>query len=535
MNAKPTWTVLVTDPLAEDGLRTLTGEPAFDVRVRPGLTGPDLLAEVASAHALLVRSGTRVTAEVLEAGKRLRVVGRAGTGVDNIDVPAATRRGVVVMNTPGGNSVAACEHTFALLLALLRNIPAAAADLARGNWNRKAFLGHQLEGKVLGLVGFGRIGREVAIRARAFGMQVLVADPFVTEALVREREARLVAFPELLAQADVVSLHVPISPETRNLMNAQTLAAMKPGSVLVNCARGGLVDEAALVAALDSGHLHGAALDVFAQEPPGPGVTTHPRIVCTPHLGASTEEAQQNVALEIARQVRSFLLDGEVRNAVNMPSLSAELYAQVRPHLDLAERLGALAGQIAGAPFTGLTVVLRGESTALPRAPAVSAALVGALGTARGGSVVNYVNARLVASELGMEIQETAVEESGDHAGLLEVSVRGADRACTVAGWVTAAGTPRLARWEGLGLDAPAGGDLLVLRNPDVPGVVGSIGTVLGEAGVNIAHIAWGRDQGVGEAFTVIHLDAPIPEALLAAIRKHPKVFWAEAVTLPPC
>ncbi len=527
------WIILVTDPLAEDGLSVLSAEPRFEVRMQTGVKGKKLLEAVKDVHALLVRSGTQVTEEVLEAASRLKVVGRAGSGVDNIDVPAATRRGVAVMNTPGGNSVAACEHTFALLLALLRNVPSASADLAAGNWNRKQYMGRQLQGKTLGLIGFGRIGREVASRARAFGMEVLVADPFVNEALVRDWESKLVELPELLAASDVVSLHVPLTDETRNIINEQTMRSMKPGAILINCARGGLVDEKALVKVLDEGHLAGAALDVFAEEPPGPEIATHDRILCTPHLGASTEEAQRSVAEQIAEQVHAYLLEGEVRNAVNMPSLSAEVYERVKPYLDLVERLGSMAAQIAGSPFKKVNVIFRGDTTSLPRSPVVSAALVGLLGSVEGGSVVNYVNARPTATELEIEVEEKATDESGDHAGMIEVLVQGEDRSCSVAGWVTATGNPRLARWEGLGVDAPPHGDILVLRNPDVPGVVGAIGVVLGEAGVNIAHIAWGRDQDSGEALTVINLDAPVTEELLETIRKHPHVLWAKSVSLP--
>jgi len=530
-----TWIVVVTDPLAPEGLEVFAALPRFDVRVRTGLKGEALRAELAPAHALVVRSGTQVTAALLEAAPNLRVVGRAGTGVDNIDVPAATRRGIVVMNTPGGNSIAACEQTFALILSLFRNVPAAAAHLAGGGWDRKRFTGRQLAGKTLGLLGFGRIGREVAVRARAFGMDVLVVDPFVTDAVAREWEAHLVERDELLARADVVSLHLPLTEETRNGVDAGVLARMKPGAVLVNCARGGLVDETALLEALDSGRLGGAALDVFADEPPtGSPLLNHSKVVCTPHLGASTQEAQRDVAWEVAGQIRDFLLHGEVRNAVNMPALSAEAYEQVRPYLDLSERLGALAGQIVGGSFRSLRVVFRGDSTTLPRAPVVTAALVGLLGSGKGGSGVNYVNARMAASELGLLVEEAAVDESGDQPGLVEVAVQGVARSSSVAGWVTAARNPRLARWEGLGLDAPPAGDILVLRNPDVPGVVGAIGTLLGDAGLNIAHIAWGRDPASREAFTLINLDSPIRGELLETIRRHPKVLWAEAVTLPP-
>ena len=534
MERSERYVILVTDSLAPEGLAVLAAEPAFDLRVRPGVTGDDLLREVAEAHALLVRSGTRVTAEVLAAAPKLRVVGRAGTGVDNIDVPAATRSGVAVMNTPGGNSIAATEHTLALMLALFRNVPAAHRDLAEGNWSRKRYLGRELQGKVLGLVGFGRIGREVGARARSFGMSVLAADPFVTEPLAAEHDARRVELPELLARADVVSLHSPLTAETRHLIGEAELAAMKPTAVLVNCARGGLIDETALHAALESGALAGAALDVFEAEPPtGNPLIGHPKVVATPHLGASTEEAQEQVAVLVAGQVRDFFLGGEVRNAVNLPALSAELYAQVRPYLELSERLGSLAAQIAGAPFTRAVAHFRGDCTELPRTPVVSAVLVGLLGTVRGGGGVNYVNARLTAAELGITVEDRASGEAGDHAGLIEVSVEGAVRSAVVAGVVTAAGNLRLARWEGLGLDAPATGDILILSNPDVPGVVGAIGTLLGDAGVNIAHIAWGRDPGIGEAYTLLNLDSPMSDTVLESLRRHPKVNWAERVRLP--
>lgn len=527
------WRILVTDPLAQEGLQVLSDDPRCEVVLKPGLTGDALRGELARADALLVRSGTQVTAELLESTDRLRVVGRAGTGVDNIDVDAATARGVVVMNTPGGNSVAATELTFALLLALMRNVPRASQDLQAGNWNRKQFVGHQLDGHTLGLLGFGRIGREVAHRASAFGMRVLVDDPFVTDALVREWNGKLVDRATLLAESDVVSLHLPLTEETRHCIDREAIAAMKQGAVLVNCARGGLVDETALHEALESGHLAGAAFDVFETEPPrNSPLVGHPRVVTTPHLGASTAEAQLNVAAQIAEQVLAYLRDGEVRNAVNMPSLSAELYAQVRPYLDLARRLGALAGRIAGAPYRNLEVVFRGECAELPRAPVTSAALVGLLGTAPAGSGVNYVNARLRAQAIGLQVEERAREDAGDQTGLIEISVTGSERSATVAGWVTAAGRLRLARWDGLGLDAPPEGEILVLRNPDVPGVVGAIGSLLGGAGINIAHIAWGRDAESREALTLICVDAPIPPELLERIAGDGNVLWAKAVSL---
>ena len=528
------YVILITDPLAQEGINIFQAERQFEVRVKTGLKGQALKDEISQAHALVVRSGTQVTADLLQSAPNLKIIGRAGTGVDNIDVPAATKHGIVVVNTPGGNSTAACEHTFALLLALLRNIPEATKHLAEGGWDRKRFTGHQLAGKTLGLIGFGRIGKEVASRARAFGMQILVADPFVTESLAKEWEARLVDKDTLLQNADIVSLHVPLTPETRNLIDSEAIKKMKTGAIVINCARGGLIDEAALKTALDDNKLAGAALDVFEKEPPeNSPLLKHPKLVATPHLGASTEEAQRDVAGEVAEQIRDYLLKGEVRNAVNMPSLSAEAYAQVKPCLDLAERLGSLAGQIVGGSFKRLEIVFRGEAETLPRTPVVSAALVGLLASAKGGSMVNYVNARLAASEAGLEIKDTAVKDSGDQSGLVEIIVQSSEATCSVAGWITAGGKPRLARWEGLGLDAPPAGDILVLRNPDVPGVVGAIGTLLGEAKVNIAHIAWGRDATKKEAFTLINLDNAVTPDLLATICKHPKVLWAKAIRLP--
>ncbi len=527
--------ILITDPLARDGLDVLSAVPGFEVRVRPGLSPEDLVGEVAAADALLVRSGTRVTAEVIAAAPALRVIGRAGTGVDNIDVPAATRRGMVVMNTPGGNAVAACEQTFALLLALFRRLPDAVADLRAGHWNRKRFVGRQLSDKVLGVVGFGRIGREVASRARAFGMSVIVFDPFVDDALARDREARCVDLDGLLAEADVVTLHLPLNDETRHVIDAAALSRMKRDAVLVNCARGGLVDEDALLAALDEDRLAGAALDVFETEPAaGNPLVGHPRVVATPHLGASTEEAQQSLAVDLARQVRDFLLNGDVRHAVNMPALSAESREVVRPYLDLGERLGRLAACVLPGGVRGATVTFRGDCRDLPRAPVVSAALVGLLGAGRGGSAVNYVNARLVAGETGLAVEERSVETAGDHAGLIEVAVTGPEGSATVAGGVTAGGNLRLARWDGLALDAPPSGHMLLLRNPDVPGVVGVVGTLLGEAGLNIAHISWGRDQAAGRAVTLINLDQRVPDDVFDRIRGHEKVLWAARIELPP-
>ena len=528
-----TWKILATDPLADEGLSLLVEHPEFELVNKPGLTEDELLQAISDAHALLVRSGTKATAKAIQAGKKLRLIGRAGTGVDNIDIDAATKHGIVVMNTPGGNSVAAAEHTFALLLALMRQISPAHSELLSGQWTRKQHMGGQLQGRSLGLVGFGRIGREVARRARAFGMQVLVNDPFVSEALAVENEVRLVSREDVLKQSDVISLHVPLTKETRHMINQEVLQTMKPGAVVINCARGGLVDEDALLEALNDGTLGGAALDVFENEPPGDApLLRHPRVLATPHLGASTQEAQRDVASQLVEQVIRYFTQGEVQNAVNMPSLSAEMYAQVKPYLDLGERLGSIAGQVLDAPYSKLEVVFRGEAAELPRSAVMASVLIGVL-NAVDPHVANFVNAPLVAKELGIDVSDTTDADSGDYAALIEVRLRGETGSCDIAGAVTPSGKARLAGWQGMAVDAPPAGHMLALSNPDLPGVVGTIGTLLGQAGVNIANISWGRDSKTGIANTLINIDTPLPPKLLSAIQDHDHVLWARMVELP--
>lgn len=525
-------TIVISDPLSADGLAILEQAGCFDLVHVDGADRDALRAALRDARALLVRSGTKVTDEVMGWAPGLMLVGRAGTGVDNIDMEAASRRGIVAMNTPDANSIAAAEQTLALLMALMRNIVPAANSLAAGRWDRSAFLGAELAGKTLGIVGFGRIGREVARRARAFDMTLLAYDPFVSEDLARQCEARLTPLDELFALSDIVTLHLPVTKTTRHLVDAKRLAGMKRGARLINCARGGLVDEAALHQALESGHLAGAALDVFEQEPPGDSPLPGRRdVVATPHLGASTREAQQNVSIELARQVRDYFLTGAVRNAVNIPSLSAEAYEQVAPWLDLVERLGRLAASLARGPIRKIRVDYRGEMAGLPLPPVTLAAVKGCLTPAAQESV-NFVNARLMAAEKGIDVEETMNSRAEDFTSLVDLTVIAAETSCRVTGTVLSGG-PRIVAMDGYQLDAPPAGPLLVLENSDVPGVVGFIGTLLGNAGVNIARINWGRDGARGTALTVIHVDATPNEALMATMRADPRVQRAESVGLP--
>jgi D-3-phosphoglycerate dehydrogenase len=527
--------VVVSDPMARDGLDLLRASGLFEVVTVDGGDAPALKASLADAAALLVRSGTKVTADVMAGAPKLKLVGRAGTGVDNVDVEAATRRGIVVMNTPDANSIAAAELTWTLLLALVRNVVPAATSMAAGKWERSGLMGTELAGKTLGVVGFGRIGREVAARARAFDMTVLVSDPFVTEEIARDAGARLVALDELLATADIVTLHLPLTKGTRHLIGAAQLALMKPGARVVNCARGGLVDETALKEALDAGRLAGAALDVFEQEPPPADhpLRTHPKVVAAPHLGASTKEAQENVSSELARQVLDYFGSGAIRNAVNMPGLSAEAYAKAKPYLDLAERLGLVVGALADkGTWRRLSIEYRGDAADQPLQALTLAALKGVL-SIRAGEAVNFVNARLKAQELDLEIDESFDPVADDHPNRIRVVLEGEEARASVDGHVVRQAEPRLVAIDGFELEAVPAGPLVVLRNDDVPGVVGAIGTALGAAGLNIARISWGRDAAGGTALTVIGLDLPASADVLATLAADRRVRSVTGLVLP--
>ncbi len=440
--------------------------------------------------ALVVRSSTKVTADLLRAGKRLKVVGRAGIGVDNVDVAAATEMGVLVVNAPTANLISATEHTFALLLALARKVPAADGAMKREDWDRKSFTGYELQGKRLGVIGFGRIGQGVAARARAFEMEVAAHDPHLDAAVARRLDVRLMPLNELLGWADVITLHVPLTDETRNLLGPSELAHVRPGALLVNCARGGVVDEAALLAVLESGQLGGAAIDVFAEEPPTDWkLATHPRVVSTPHIGAQTVEAQERIALETSRMVLA-ALDGSLAiSAVNLPFRSAGAHSE--PYLRLGEQLGRLAGCLLGGSINRLRVDLWGIEEALA-VPVTIAAVKGAL-TCFLGEAVNYVNAEKLAAARGIEVVRAVHQEAGDYPRLVGVSVGGDAGEVDLAGALFGERDARVVRFRGFRLEFRPEGQLMVLSNRDVPGVVGRLGTILGEAGVNIAEIHLAR------------------------------------------
>ncbi len=518
--------ILVSDPLEATGLALLR-DSGHEVTELPGEERHKLPELIGGYDALVVRSGTKVTAELLARAERLRVVGRAGIGVDNVDLEAATERGILVINAPTANLLSATEHTFALMLALARNVAAADKDIKAGEWNRKKWVGAEVQGKTLGVIGFGRIGRQVARRARAFDMEIVAYDPFLDADFIRRRDAEPMALDDLLAAADAITLHVPMTDETRGLLSAERLAKIKPEALLINCARGGVVDEAALLAALDEGRLAGAALDVFAQEPPVDWrLAQHPRVVATPHLGAQTREAQVRISTETAKMVVA-ALDGSLAvTAVNLPFRPAGTAGE--PFLRLAEKLGSLTSGLLEGAVGKIVVKLHGLDEEL-REPITIAALRGALARYHGESV-NFVNAERVAADRSVEVVRATSSELADYPNLITVRLRGPGGAVETAGTLIHDRDPRVVHLDGYDLEFRPKGTLLVMRNRDVPGVVGKLGTTLGDAGVNIAEIHLSRRPGSHQALAVTRLDQQPPDDLLEALRQLEEVETADLV-----
>jgi len=525
-----TMKVIVADKISERGLALLR-ESGWNISTP---SAAELAREIANADGLIVRSATRLTSELLEHAPMLRVVGRAGVGVDNIDVDAATHRGVLVMNTPGGNAVSVAEHTLALLLALARGVPQSNAAIQAGRWE-KSVSGVELRGKTIGLVGLGRVGTEVARRARALEMKVVAHDPYVTPAAARELDVELLPLDELLQRSDVISLHTSLGPATEKMINAAAIAKMKRGARLINCARGELIDEAALAEALRAGHLAGAAVDTFAVEPPkNSPLIGLPNLIATPHIAGSTAEAQEEVGTLIAQQVRDYLADGLIRNAVNMPALSAEQYRRLRPYLELGERLGAMVAQAAPSrSLSRIRIRYAGEPAELGSHVVRSAVLTGILNSVL-DEKVNLVNAADAAAARGMIVEETTRRRERGYPNTLEVACADCEDQFTVEGTVVHDGSPRILSLDGIELEAPLEGTLLLTRNRDVPGVIGQIGTVLGNLGVNIATFALGRRQPVqgAEAVALVRVDGQVGESVLQAIRAIPSITEARVIRL---
>jgi D-3-phosphoglycerate dehydrogenase len=527
--------VLIADKLESAGIELLQSA-GIEVEIRLGLKGDELAAALREFDAAIVRSQPKITADCLASPGKLRAIARAGVGVDNIDVPAATRRGVVVMNTPGGNTVSAAEHTIALLLALARRISAADAVVKAGGWDRNKFVGTQVAGKVLGVIGLGRIGREVARRAKGLDMSVLTLDPFVTAAKAAELGYEAASsLEELLPKVDFLTLHVPLSDETKSLIGPRELALMRKTARILNVARGGIVDEKALAEALVAGTIAGAGVDVFSTEPiPAENpLLKAPNIVLTPHLGASTVEAQENVAVEAAQLIADFLLKGQVTNAVNMAAVNPAELAEVRPFVDLARRLGLLHAQLAHGAIRKATLTYKGELAA-KKTRLLTAAFTAGLLEYRLSEGVNLVNAEILARERGIEIAESSNPKKGDFASLLHAEVETEESTTIAAGTLFGDQYVRLVQLGPFRMEGYLDGVLLVFLHRDVPGLIGFVGTIFGTHSVNIAQMTVGRQAQGGEAIGILNLDSPPPEQAVLAVKGHPHISNVSVVKLPP-
>jgi D-3-phosphoglycerate dehydrogenase len=525
--------VLVSDSLAPQGVEVLMKAQGLEVIERPGCSPAELLELIRDVDGLVIRSGTKVTSEVIAHARQLRVIGRAGIGVDNVDVPAATARGIVVVNTPEGNNVTTAEHAIALLVSLARHIPQATASMKAGKWEKKKFQGTELFNRVLGVVGAGNIGRIVVDRALGLGMKVIVADPYLSPERAAQMEVEKVELDELLSRSDAITVHVPKTKDTTGLLDRKAFAKCKKGVLVINAARGGIVDESALYEALDSGQVGGAALDVFVEEPPPQDhpLVQHPLVICTPHLGASTEQAQINVSVAVAEQVRDYLLQDVVRNSINVPSISQELMAEFAPYLALAEKLGRFQGQLAKCAVQRVEVEYAGDIAKMKVAPVTIAVLKGLLECTQ--SSVNMVNAPILAQDLGIKLIESKVGRSQDFASSITVRVKGKNTPeCLIEGAVFHGGQPRIVRLDDFMLEAIPEGPTLLVQNHDQAGVVGTVGTLLGEEGINISRMQLALVRERNEAAMLVNVDSVPSEKTLNKLRSLPHVTNAQLVEL---
>jgi D-3-phosphoglycerate dehydrogenase len=523
--------ILILEGITERGLQILKSE-GWQLDQQKALPPAELARIVGPYDAMLIRSGTQINAEVIEAAKSLRVIGRPGVGVDNVDLEAATRRGVVVMNSPGGNLVSTAELALALILSVARPIPGADAAMKAGKWDRKSFAGVELSGKRIGVLGLGRIGREVALRCRALGMDVAAYDPFVSPALAESLHVQLLSLDELLAGCDFLTLHSVLTKETKHLLGKDAFAKVKAGIRIVNAARGELIDDEALLAALESGRVAAAAIDVHAQEPPVDWrLAKHPRVVATPHIGAATAEAQERVGTDIAVQVRDYLKGGLMQNAVNFYALSGDLYDQVRPAMELAERLGMFLSQVLPGAMERVEVGLYGDLREIDVKPILAAAVTGVLKPSLAGGVT-LVNALTLAKEKGIEVVESTSTARLAFANLMALRLRTSDGELSVAGTLFGASHLRLVDVDGVEVDAIPQGNLLLVKNDDTPGVVGHIGTLLGARQVNIARMTVGRKAGSGRAVMLIEVDNEVPPEVVAEVSGMAGIREARSVRL---
>ncbi|MFP3869385.1 MAG: phosphoglycerate dehydrogenase [Syntrophobacteria bacterium] len=524
--------ILVSDLLSEKGLEILQKTPGFEVEVNTNLAHEELLGIINGYDALVIRSATKVTADIIEAADRLKVIGRAGIGLDNVDIAAATKRGIVVMNTPEGNVITTAEHAVALLMALSRNIPQATASMRKRLWEKKRFRGKELFNKTLGVIGIGRIGRVVADRARGLKMNVIAYDPYIPAESIRKMGVEPVSLDELLARADCITVHTPISRETRNLINAERFAKMKEGVLLVNCARGGIVNEKDLYDALREGRVAGAALDVFEKEPPDDNpLLDLENVITTPHLGASTDEAQENVAVAVAHQIVDYLCNGTVRNAVNAPSMEGEALVVLRPYLMLAEKLGSLVTQITRGGIQEVGVEYIGDVAEHDTVP-LNVALIKGVLTPILKHEVNFVNAMALAKERDIKISESKRSEAEDFTNLISIKMKTTNNENTVSGMIFGRRDPRLVRINDFRLEAPLEGHLVLIYNIDTPGTIGAIGTCLGRHRINIATMDVGQVLERGQNIILLRTDTPVPPEVQSELLGLENVTYVQTLEL---
>lgn len=522
--------ILISESLAQSGIDLLCAEKDWEVVVRPHLLPEQLTKEIQQCDALVVRGQTKVTSEIIQAATRLKLIGRAGTGVDNIDLEAATHKGIVVMNAPGGNSVSVAELTLGLMLALTRFIPLASSSTKRGKWERKDFTGFELKDKTLGIIGFGKIGSEVARRAKAFEMKVVAYDPFVSGRKAADQAVKLVGWDQLLSAADILTLHVPLLDQTKEILNSKSLARMKNGVRIINTARGELINEFHLADALDRGRVAAAALDVLTEEPPSAEhfLVNHPKVIVTPHIAASTLEAQQEVGIEIAEQVKAFLKDGVIQNAINFPWVSLDQYQKLGPFISLGEKLGAVVSQISSGRMNQISIRYYGDTVDNNTNIIGNAVIVGILKSIL--CDVNTINARKLLEQRGVELVETCSSRQRSYSNLISVRLKTDMGEEWVEGTILSKDKIRLVSADGIDIEAPLTGIILFIRNNDTPGVIGQIGTLLGNQHVNIANFALGRAETNQYAVGVVNVDSSISDELLGQISSCPSVLFARVV-----
>jgi D-3-phosphoglycerate dehydrogenase len=518
--------------MSEVGIKIFQETPGIEVDVKTGLSPDELKSVIGEYDALSIRSATKVTSGIIDAAKNLKVIGRAGIGLDNVDIPAASHRGIVVMNTPEGNTITTAEHTVAMMMALTRNVPRATASLKEGKWEKKKLKGRELFNKTLGLIGAGNIGRIVADRAKGLKMKVIVYDPYIKPGAIEGMGLEPVSLEELLERADYITIHTPKTDETAGLINKEFLSKMKKGSMLINCARGGIVNENDLYDALESGHLAGAALDVFSEEPPGKiKLMELSNFICTPHLGASTEEAQDNVARDVAEQITAYLLHGTVKNAVNVPSISGELMSILRPYVTLLERMGSFQTQLAESAIVEARIEYSGKVTEFDLTPLTTAMLKGML-TPIMKDDVNFVNASFIAEERGIKVVESKTKTAKDFASLIKLTIKTLEGETVISGTVVGSTMPRILRINNFYLEAVPEGHIILVESKDSPGVIGTIATTIGEGSVNINRMQVGEEKGKNQNIIVMSTSMEVPDKLLEKIRGLESVFSVKKIEL---